>query len=328
MDMRASGVVAVVLLACTGPKGDPGQEGPVGPSGLQGVTGPTGPAGTFAGAFVGDAGISGNVTISGDLTAGGHVLTYPRQPLLLAGMSPQGCSNAASAAFPNGTVIFPTSFPGNPVLVGTVDESNDDNGATWLRILQNAPNRVAIRCGDAPSPADAIHWLAIEPGVHQISGKRVMAGSATGAVSGGSVSFPMPFSAPPVVFLTIDESVDNGGGTVSRVIGNVTATGFQYWLDGSSDALNWVAMDPGDYQHGRYSWTAGVISTANSCSAGCTYTLPNALATAPVALLTINDTDNSGAIYARLLRVTRTQIRFRMNSTTENVFYLLLQEAP
>lgn len=59
---RMTLVVSVALgLACAGSKGDPGPEGPAGPQG------PTGPAGTFAGSFAGDATISGDLNVQGQV---------------------------------------------------------------------------------------------------------------------------------------------------------------------------------------------------------------------------------------------------------------------
>ena len=150
---------------------------------------------------------------------------YARNPTVLMGMAPSGCIN--SGAFPNGSVSFPTLFPATPVLVSTLDETGDDYGGTWNRLRALSRNRVAFRC-DAYS--DAVHWFAIEPGNHVISGKKVMAGVVRAAVNGGTVSFPGTFSSPPVILLGIDESTDNSGANYARVVGAPSTTGFQYYL--------------------------------------------------------------------------------------------------
>ena len=318
---------SLALLGCKGETGATGPQGQVGPQGDPGPKGDPGEPRTSVDGLDGGI-ISGSVGVTGDLTVGGRPVGYRSGPLVLGGDSPLGC--VSSGTFTNGTVSFPASFAANPVVVATVDETGDDNGAIWARLLRLAPNRVGFRCGNAP--ADGINWLAIESGTFTISGKQVEAGVASGAVSGGSISFPTPFSAPPIVLLTVDETGDNSGGAFARVINTVTTTGFQYWLDGSSDALHWIAMEPGDYQHGRYQWTAGVMGTNNTCSTPCTLTFPRPLQTAPAVLLTINDTNNSGAQGLRIQRVTTTQLRFLLYDTTgtglatENVFYVLLQE--
>ena len=316
--------MTVGLWACKGDKGDPG------PAGNDGRQGPPGPSVTIdgldGGTVHGDSQVVGSLTVSGGLVAGGTMLTYARPPLVLAGVASDGCriQPAAGSGSYNGNVTLPVRFPANPVVLATIDETNDDYGPSWVRLLHLAPNRISFLCD---LPADAIHWFAIEPGVHTIDGKRVEAGIVSGPVSGGNVSFPAAFPTPPVVLLQIDESGDNVGGQKSRVIGNPTTSGFQYWIDSNSDALHWVAFEPGTYVHGRYRWTAGTIPTNNTCTVPCTFSFPTALSTAPEALVTVNDVDNAGADSARLYKVTPAQLQVRLNGgSTENLFYLLLED--
>jgi hypothetical protein len=85
-------------------------------------------------------------------------------------------------------------------------------------------------------------------------------------------------------------------------------------------------MEPGDYQHGRFKWKAGKVSTNNGCSTPCTYDFPSQFSMAPGMLFTIHDTNNSGATWVRSLRITPAQVQFRMDATTEDVFYVAFEE--
>src|SRR5262249_32377644 len=77
------GAVFAVSLSCQGakgPKGDPGAARPQGEAGpsvsINGLDGGT---------------VNGAVTVTGDLTAGGHLLTWPRNPSLVSGITTNGC---------------------------------------------------------------------------------------------------------------------------------------------------------------------------------------------------------------------------------------------
>ena len=346
-------VVVVSMMACTqegsgpqgpagsqgppgppGSAGTPGPEGPQGPAGAQGPAGPQGPIGppgeprTSIDGLDGGA-VRGNVTIEGSLSVTGTLqvagsssgVGYGRNPTVLMGIAPSGC--IASGAFPNGSISFPTLFPATPVLVTTLDETGDNDGGSWSRLRALSRDRASIRCDTA---SDAVHWLAIEPGSHMILGKKIMAGVVRPAVNGGTVSFPGTFSSPPVILLGIDESVDNSGATYARVIGSPSTTGFQYYLDLSADALHWIAMEPGDYQHGRFRWKAGRVQTNNGCTDPCTFDFPTPLSMAPGMLLTVHDINNNGASWVRSKRLTSTQIQFRMNSSTEDMSFVAFEE--
>lgn len=242
---------------------------------------------------------------------------WARNPLIQFGIS-----DPCAAASTYGFVHFPTLFAALPVFKGTIDETFDESGAVWARIRHRSRDRIGIRC---ESGGEGFHWMAMDAGSFLVDGKRIQAGVATPATSGATVSFPTAFSAPPIVHIFPDESVDNSGAVNSRVIFNPTTTSFQYYLNGDGDALHWIAMEPGVYNHGRYTWRAGFIDTNNSC-APCTYTFAPPFSTNPGVLLTINETNNSGAVYSRLHYVTPSSVRFYLDLATERVFYLAWEE--
>ena len=137
--------------------------------------------------------ISSSVTITGDLSVRGVQLTEPVSPRLSFGTATGACQ--AASASNGGFVIFPSRFPAPPIFIGTIDETIDNSGASWARLLSWNSNRVGIRCNTL---SEAMHWMAIEPGVHTIDGKRVMAGRATNVATNSTVFFPMLFTAPPL----------------------------------------------------------------------------------------------------------------------------------
>jgi hypothetical protein len=284
----------------------------------------------------GDVDISGNTTVDGDLVVGGDVIVngqpigpgggpgFPTGPVLHFGIS-----GGAGAVGSYEYIQYPSPFPANPILLAGIDETVDDSGPSWTRITRNTDTRSAIRLDGA---ADALHWLAMQPGVYNISGKQVIAGSFTkagGATTNDTVFFPQLFSQPPVVMLLVDESVDNNGASSVRIINNVSTGGFQLWLDGTADAVHWIAMEPGNYTHGRYQWRAGVFELNNSCTTTCN-NIPwpgGPFATTPGVILTINDINNSGASWSRLLRVAKDTLSFRLtgSTSTERVFFVAFE---
>ncbi|MBK8939207.1 MAG: hypothetical protein IPM79_16665 [Polyangiaceae bacterium] len=308
----------------TGPTGAAGATGPMGPAGPTGPSGPQGPQGDpqstidglSGGQVNGSTSIVGDLSVSGSLTVGDRVLGIPAGPRFLGGIAPAACVASGSNFY--GYVLLGASFD-PPIFVGSIDESLDDNGASWLRLRRLAQDRVGLRCD---SPTDAVHWLAADPGVHVISGKTVMAGRQAAAVNNATITFPQAFGSAPVVLLLPDESGDDVGGSRARIIGNVSSSGFTIWTDGALDGLNWIAMEAGSYSYGPVSWRAGT-TTPGACSASCSLSLGAPMPAAPGAVLTINDTNNSGATWIRILNSTKNQLTYRMDSQTELVHYVV-----
>jgi hypothetical protein len=120
--------IAVALgMACSGPKGDTGPEGP---QGLQGPTGPAGPQGNpgkFAGSFAGDATVTGNLNVQGQV----------QLPLGAAANNPAtSCSALLTArpGIPSGAYWLKPSTAGDafPAYCDMVNE-----GGGWTLVWSN-----------------------------------------------------------------------------------------------------------------------------------------------------------------------------------------------
>lgn len=275
------------------------------------------------GTFNGDVGVTGDVDVQGTLSVSGVNFGYPQNPQLLFGVENSfGANNSTNV----GWVDYPARFPQPPILVTGIDESINNNGATWVRTEQNHTNRAALR---SDSIMDGLNWMAIEEGVHTVDGKTIMAGSLANASDGAAVFFPALFTQPPVVLLHIDLSGDQAGGARVRIINSVTTGGFEIYLDGAVDFLHWVALDAGEYNYGRYHFQAGVWALNNSCTGGtsaCAVQLPPGMFRDSVGLIaTVNDTNNSGASYVRARHLGNEDLALYLNANTENVHYIAFE---
>ena len=267
----------------------------------------------------GDVAVTGDLTITGSLNAGGVSFGFPSNPLVLLGREEEFCT--AGSGNNVGWVTYPTRFPSPPVFVAGMDESLNDSGASWIRTHQSNVNRAGLRCS---SNLDSLHWIAIEPGTHTIDGKTVQAGVTTGVSNGSAVFFPQPFAQPPVVLLQVDQTTNQSGAVYIRSIGTVSTGGFEIYTDGQIDGVAWIAMDPGEYTYGNWHWYADVYATGNNCSGSCTWSLPASMFTDAVnAVMTINDTNNNGASYIRHRALAADTVTARMNSSSENIHYLV-----
>jgi len=281
------------------------------------IAGGTGPI-----ALGSDVNITGDLDVTGTLTVGGQTLGYPSGPQYLFGNRSDFCT--ASSNFNVGWVDYPVSFAAPPVIVAGIDESINDSGASWMRLHRSFTNRAGFRCN---SNADGVDYFAIEPGEWTIDQKNVKAGIVTGPVTNGqAVFFPnagTPFAQPPVVVIMMDETGNQSGPTSARVINTVTTGGFEVYVDSTMDNLQWVAMDPGEYNAGRWHWYAGVFNANNTCSSSCAIPLPPSMFTdSPHAVMTVNDTNNSGAVNVRHREMTPSTMTVRLNANTENIHYV------
>ena len=248
-------------------------------------------------------------------------LDYAENPLVLSGISTHSAPTDGSSNF--SFVLYPRHFNAKPIVVATNDESLDGSGASGIRTRRETRSRAGFRLNGT---TDAIHWFAIDPGSHTIDGKAVMAGKFPNAVNNSSISYPQAFQSAPAVFLTLDETGNNSGGFFARLIGSPATGGFQIWVDAPADAINWVAMEPGDYTHGRYFWRAGIL-TPSSCTNPCTHSFGTPLQGTPTVLLQIRDTNNSGASWVRISNVTDSGFDYRLSgSGTETVYFLAVVE--
>jgi len=288
--------------------------GPAGPEGPEGPVGQKGDPGEPRTSLDGLAGgmVMGDVVVTGSITAMGGSLGYPKSPRVLFGFTPELCSASYGDTY-YGFQELPAAFSGNPIVVATNDESLNNNGATWRRLRYLQPNRFGLRC-DAIT--DAIGWMAIDPGVHSISGKTVVAGKTLGIGNNGSVFFNHIFANNPVVIVMPDETGDDNGMSLVRLIGQQATSGFQVWANGGADSLHWIAMDPGTYTRGRFRWTAGVLTPPGNCTNSCSFTYPTAFTTAPFVLLTMHDTNNSGPTWVRVSNTTTQGFQYRMDDAS------------
>jgi hypothetical protein len=252
----------------------------------------------------------------------------PRNPLLKLAHDPMIAFGKALQTCTSNDGIYvdwipmPKTFPEPPIFHGTIDETLDDSGASWLRIHRHYANKIGLRCSDQD---EGIDWMAIEPGVHTVSGKKIQAGKYTksgGATTNDTIFFPELFSVPPVVLLMIDVSPDESGAVNTRIIGNVSTAGFQIYVDSATDYMHWIAMEPGEYTHGGVEWQAGVFEANNSCSVPCVIPFPTPYANAPGFMGTVNDVNNSGATWLRQRRMTPTQAELRLDSSTERIHWV------
>jgi hypothetical protein len=269
-----------------------------------------------------DVDISGDLEVTGTLTVGGQTLGYPSGPQYFFGSVREFCT--ASSGNNVGWIDYPTSFATPPVVVAGIDESLNDSGASWIRLQRAYTNRTGVRCN---SNADGLDYLAFEPGSWVIDSKNVQAGITAGPVVNGQAIFfdpTQPFTQPPVVLLMVDESGNQSGATKARIISNVTTGGFEIYSDGTMDNLHWVAMDAGEYTAGRWHWYAGVFNANNTCSSSCNWTLPAGMFSDSVhGVMAINDTNNNGAVDIRHRLMESGQVTARLNSTTENIHYVV-----
>jgi hypothetical protein len=312
------------LPGTTGSDGATGAQGDPGPQGIQGIAGPpgdTGPPGEPQTSVDGLTGgtIEGSVTVNGTLSvSGGVALGYPTNPRLVFDMTTSICRSINDQW--GGWQKLPISFDEDPIIMASIDESINNQGASWLRLRRLTRNRFGLRCS---SNADAIHWMAIEPGVHTISGKKVIAAKVPNVINQSSVFFPEAFDTPPVILLMVDETIDNTGGTHVRIINTPGNTGFQIWSNTTLGALHYVAMEPGTYEHGQFSWQAGTFNAPPGCSNPCTMSWPIPFSSAPYVLATVHDTNNAGATYIRHHQVTRTEYNWRWDSSnSERIHWL------
>ena len=176
---------------------------------------------------------------------------FATSPLVLAGKT---TTRDLGNGFAGGFIQFPKNFPSVPACVAGVDETLSDNGPTFLRQEKPARvNEIAFRAGTL---CDRIHWFAIEPGVHTISSKSIMAGNFSGINSvPRTITFPQSFPSPPVVII-MNSNPNSFGGTTSQLTA-VTNNGFTVRTNSpiASD-LSWIALQEGQYEHGRFKWFA------------------------------------------------------------------------
>ncbi len=252
--------------------------------------------------------------LSAGVYGGGRQLStgYPTEPQLSMGFE---AGNSSAYQF----LPFPFTYDSVPVVLATIDETLNESGPSWIRQIDKRRDRSGFYNNDA---LEGLHWLAIEPGVHTMDGKTVMAGHQSPATNGGTVTLPAAFSAPPVVFLS-PVTLDNSGAVTARVVNTVGTASFQYYIDANGDAIDWVAFEPGEYTVGRYHFYVGTTAPASN---NRTFSWPTSFENTPNGVLTIHDTNNSGASYVRWHEIGETSGRFYVNTTSEVLNYMVFED--
>lgn len=224
--------------------------------------------------------ITGNLGVSGNITVGGRVIVVRPAPIMAADIAIPGCYvNSA------GLIKFGTSFATPPAFVMSSDNTVR-GGSSMQTVLRRFTDRIGVQCAAAP---DALHWIALETGVHVIDGKMVQAGRTPNVGNNAFVPFSQNFATPPVIVLTPD--VGNQTPTLRLV--NVLNSGFQIFSSGAGD-INWIAFTPGDYTHGNLHWRAGVFALPASCPGGiCANAFNPALPVSPGIVTTLYDSNGS-----------------------------------
>ncbi|GAA5477606.1 hypothetical protein [Haloferula helveola] len=252
---------------------------------------------------------------------------YATNPLVLAGNTTAGSISASNWG---GFIHFPKNFDTTPVCIAGIDETIDDNGGTFIAQQVNGTrsNEVAFRTNAA---CDRVHWFAIEPGVHTISGKSVMAGVESVTSNPQVINFPQSFAAPPIVFVMAARPSPYNNPEWIRLNAPTTATTFTVYAQSPTYECHWIAMDPGEYEHGRYKWLAG----SEDISLHSPPQIPdlafpvgfNTTEGNPGVIGTILDTNGSGgATWIRLRDVKPQTAQLRIGDVTEFANYLIFLE--
>lgn len=154
------------------------------------------------------------------------------------------------------SVAFASPFLAPPVVVIGPATHNDSQGIT-VRVRNVTANGFEYQFDewdylDGIHAAEAVNYLALEPGVHQIGGLQWQATRVTGVTrTAQTVSLSGGFSAAPVV-LTQVQTLNNAVAVVTRVQ-SVTQTGFSLRIQTqesntavlSGETVSIVAVSPG-----------------------------------------------------------------------------------
>ena len=213
-------------IGLTGPAGPQGERGEAGPMGAQGIQGERG--------AVGPAGPQGLQGLTGEQGPGGlRGETGPVGPQgergLTGATGPQGVQGARGEVGPAGA----TGSQGQPGEVGAVGPVGPQGeiGPMGLQGLQGEPGPPGPSGagGDStfsrPSATATLLTLPTDSGLYRIQTGRHTHGTGT-----FTIHFPVPYTSPPTVHLTIQD-----GNTLAIVrVTNVTANGFNIVRSGGT----------------------------------------------------------------------------------------------
>ncbi|HMV65691.1 MAG TPA: hypothetical protein PKA64_02480 [Myxococcota bacterium] len=278
---------------------------------LQGVDVDLGPGTTIDGSPV----VSEDQVLSVVESAFPQVHAYPHSPLVLFGSLGPGCL-ATSSSY-TAMIQFPTNFTSTPSLGVTIDESLDNSGAVYTYGKKIGNNRAGIICNDY---SYGLHWMAVDRGTHTVDGKMVQAGYLAAINNNDTIFFPALFPVPPVVIIYPENNA------WARVIGGsaVSTGGVQGAGNSNGQGLHWIAMVPGNYRYGPYHWEAAIVADPDNTDR---FSFLNTFRTLPGLQFTVIDTNNSGAVYSRLIDVTQTNFQIYIDSdASEFLHYVAWEE--
>lgn len=240
--------------------------------------------------------------------------SWERSPLIQMGLNTELCDHSATSAF-GGILKFETVFPSVPSFVSTLDQTSGSAGASWSSIRRIGTDRVILECN---APSDGMAWMAVERGRHLVDGRVIEAGFDTSAVINEFINFEQDFAAPPIVLVKAEAEA------FARVVGGVARNGFQVATAVSGAPLHWIAMDPGEYTYGRYHWFAARVVDPD---VNDRYPLGAQFHSLASLLMSVEDTNNSGGAYTRLIDVTDTDFQLYIDGAgAEFLHYVAFEE--
>ncbi|HMV66655.1 MAG TPA: hypothetical protein PKA64_07380 [Myxococcota bacterium] len=240
--------------------------------------------------------------------------TWERSPLIQMGLNTELCDHSASSAY-GGILQFPTIFTAVPTFVSTLDQTSGSAGASWASVRRLGTDRVMMTCN---APSDGLAWMAVDRGRHVVDGRPVEAGFDAVAVNSEFINFSAPFPSAPIVLLETEDTA------WARVVGAVGTTGFQVYLSETDKPLHWIAMAPGEYRYGRYHWVAG---RAVDPDVNDRFAIGATFHSLPAVLMSVEDTNNSGGAYTRLIDVTTSDFQLYIDGVgAEYLHFVAFEE--
>lgn len=159
---------------------------------------------------------SSRIGIRGDaLVDGVHWLAMDPGSYTIDGKQVE--ANSAPLAINGQTITFSSPFAVPPVVLISIDESGDNNGATRARVINATTTGFTVFI-DAGGLADGLKWVALEAGDYSYGPWRWRAG--TFDISGCSTctfALSPAFAATPTMLMTIYDT-NNSGPLWARVV--------------------------------------------------------------------------------------------------------------
>ena len=141
-------------------------------------------------------------------------------------------------------VFFNQIFAQPPVVLLMIDETGNQSGAAYTRIINNVTTGGFEIWADATM--DNLHWIAMDPGDYTYGPWHwyadVYVASGNTCSTNCSYSFPTgTFSEAPTILGTIND-VNNSGGSQLRVRG-LTQTGVNWYVNSATERIHYLAWE-------------------------------------------------------------------------------------